>query len=580
VSFRRKNYIEVMDNILTGIVGGVTAEAHAFPPANGSSSPYSHPLENSPVKNIVAVDGLNNGGTRRFVKGVDYALAEDKATLLWIDGGSIPDQGSLFYTSYQLLNVTTKLNDLYVGSVTRTVAESVGLEISRLYAQLEAVYNSGFIDTSTGSSLDNVVALLGIERTLAGRFECELEFTRVTGGRGSIAIPRGTRVMTEDGNVEYETITEVALQNGQAKLTVKARDVEDNTTGVEANALTVMAKPISGIVSVSNLASASIASEDESDLELRERAKNFLHGSERATLSAIQEAVVRQGVQADVYEVTGKPGFVEVVPHVESMSDELQLRVEKAIQDAKPAGVQVTLVTAVAPKTINVQMRIDTTSSLLEADLRGIQDDIHQQVDKYFSALPVKDNGSVNKVIGMVLGLADVNDIQILSVTDASSSPMDFSSGSLALAGMSTTLGDLEIIDPNLPTRLQIVISAPAESDLVDAPSVDTALAATMAALNTLNKEGAHVVQQMSFEQILYLLPLPVAGKAEGNLETLQTNPATVLPTVAGVFPYEVKFVFTRESGLTQTLAGDGQLYAISAFERLSYDGVSVVELV
>ena len=29
-----------------------------------------------------------------------------------------------------------------------TVAESVGLEIARLYAQLEAVYNAGFINTA------------------------------------------------------------------------------------------------------------------------------------------------------------------------------------------------------------------------------------------------------------------------------------------------------------------------------------------------------------------------------------------------------------------------------------------------
>ena len=278
MSFRRKNYIEVMDNILTGIIGGVTAEAHAYPPDNGSEAPYSHPLENSPVKNIVAVDGMHNGASHRFVTDVDYTLGDDKASLVWKEGGQFPDKGSLFYLSYQLENATTALNDLYVGSVTRTIAESVGLEISRLYAQLEAVYNAGFINTATGSSLDNVVALLGIGRIRAGRFECELEFTRSTGSRGSITVPRGTRVMSVDGNVEYETIAEAVLQNGQVKASVKARDVEENTRGVEANALTVIAKPIAGIVGVTNLSSASIASEDEADAELRERSKNVLHG--------------------------------------------------------------------------------------------------------------------------------------------------------------------------------------------------------------------------------------------------------------------------------------------------------------
>ncbi len=579
MSYRRKNYIEVMDNILTGIVGGVTAEAHAFPPANGSDSPYSHPLENTPVKNIVAVDGLHNGAAHRFVNGVDYMLAEDKASVEWKEGGSLPDKGSLFYISYQLENTTTKLNDLYVGSVTRTLAESVGLEISRLYAQLEVVYHAGFINTATGSSLNNVVALLGIDRIRAGRFECEMEFSRATGSRGSISIPRGTRVMTEDGNVEYETISEVALKNGQTRVKVKARDVEENTSGVEANALTVIAKPIAGIVAVTNLSSASIASEDESDVELRERAKNFLHGSERATLTAIQEAVVRQGIQADVYEVVGQPGFVEVAPHVEEMTDELKLRVEKAIYDAKPAGVVVKLLKKVSPMKINLRLRIDTNTSLLEDELRGIQDNIRELIDDYFSSLPVKENGSVNKVIGLVLGISDVQDMQILTVTDATDTPLDFSSGSLGLAGQTTLLGELEIIDPNLPTRLQIVIAAPAEADLVDEPAVDDAMVALVAALNDLNLNGAHVVQQFSFEQLLYLLPLPPEGEAGGTLEQLQ-NEAPTLPDSVAVDPYEVQFLFTQENGLSQTLSADGQVYPLTAFERLSYDGVSVTELV
>ncbi|WP_045826428.1 hypothetical protein [Teredinibacter turnerae] len=580
MSFRRKNYIEVMDNILTGIVGGVTAETHAFPPANGSEAPFTHALEHTPVKNIVAVDGLRNGTAFRFSAGNDYALADDKATLEWLEGGNLPDKGSLIYLSYQLENATTRLNDLHVGSVTRTLAESVGLEISRLYAQLEAVYNAGFINSASGSSLDKVVALLGIERTRAGRFECELEFTRANGTRGSITIPRGTRVLNDSGKVEYETTAETVLQNGQAKARVKARDVENDSSGVDANTLTLMAKPIAGIAQVTNLSAAAIGSEDESDVQLRARAKNFLHGSERATLTAIQEAVVRQGVQADVYEVAGQHGVVEVAPHVDNLSDELLLQVEKAIADVKPAGVKVNLLTEVPPQKIRMRLRIDTNSTLLETELRGIQDSIQQQVSDYFAALPVKENGSVNKVIGLVLGNAGVNDMQILGVTDGSDTPLDFSTGSLGLAGQTTTLDELEIIDPNLPTHLQIVVAAPADAELVDEPAVDSAMVALLAAVNEQNRDGAHAVQQFTYQQLLYLLPLPVVGKPQGNLQTLQANPATVLPTAAGVLPYEVQFIFTQESGLSQTLSGDDALYAITAFERLTFDTITVTELV
>ena len=42
MSFRRRNYPEVLDNLLTTLVGGVAAETHPFPPSD--SVPRSHPL--------------------------------------------------------------------------------------------------------------------------------------------------------------------------------------------------------------------------------------------------------------------------------------------------------------------------------------------------------------------------------------------------------------------------------------------------------------------------------------------------------------------------------------------------------
>ena len=61
--------------------------------------------------------------------------------------------------------------------------------------------------------------------------------------------------------------------------------------------------PIAGIVGVTNPAPTAISAQDETDAELRTRAKNFLHGSERATLGALKQAVARQQITADVDEV-------------------------------------------------------------------------------------------------------------------------------------------------------------------------------------------------------------------------------------------------------------------------------------
>lgn len=580
MTFRRRNYAEVLDNLLTGIVGGVTAEAHAFPPANASASPDSHPLEKTPAHSIVSVHGARNGQTTLFTQDTDYTLSEDGQNLLWLEGASLPDKGSIFLINYLQGNTSGSLTDLYVGSVTRTVAESVGLEISRLYAQLEAVYRAGFIDTASGKSLENVVALLGVKRVQAGRFTCELEFSRANGSRGLIYIPINTRVMTQDGNVEYETTSAVTLQDGQTIAKVNARDVEENSQGLDADTLTIMAKPIAGIRAVTNPAPSAISDGDESDTELVARAKNFLHGSEKATLGAIKESVLRQGVSADVIESTDalgqKVGFVEVTPHADKLSPEMIQRINSALIDASPAGVNVNLLSSVAPENINLKLRLSTSSSLLEDDLRAIQVQVREKVRDYFEILPVNESGSTNKLIGLVLSIAEIDDMEILDMRDTNGDELPFSSGQLGIQGKTTVLNELEIIDPNLPTRLQVVVRYPDHVDPPDEPTINTALNTFLAAVNSANSEEREDPIVLNFESLLFLLPLPDSlGKTQGEFAEILANTA-VLPNSGVVQPYLCEFIFTQDTGLSFVIANDGENYTFNPFERLSIGQVEL----
>src|SRR5207302_9531496 len=119
-------------------------------------------------------------------------------------------------------------SDLYTGSVVRTLSETVALEIARLYAQLDAVYKSAFLNTSDGSSLENVVALLGISRVKGGRSTGEVELTRAPNSLGVITIPAGTRVMTADGKVVYETTETATFAAEQTTIRTNVRDLEAN----------------------------------------------------------------------------------------------------------------------------------------------------------------------------------------------------------------------------------------------------------------------------------------------------------------------------------------------------------------
>jgi hypothetical protein len=575
MSFRRQIYPEVLSHLLTGILGGVTAESHPFPPPAAAEPPYQHALEKPPVEDIVSIYGSRNGQAYAFTRDKDYKLADDKQTLQWADGAQLPDKGTLLQVNYLQQGARAAADDLQVGSVLRTITESIGLEIARLYAQLEEVYKAGFIDTASGRALDNVVALLGIQRIEAGRFSGEVEFTRTSGSHGVIHIPSGARIMTTDGNVEYETVTSVTMLDGQSTVRVAARDMEQNTKGLEVGALTVLAKPISGILTVNNSGPTRTADRDETDTELRSRAKNFLHGSERATLGALKEAVTRQGVKADIEEIKDGHGYplgrVLITPHAEALAPELRQRINTAIQDARPAGVHVMLAKDVAPPTkVDLKLRITTAGDLLEEDLRGAQDAVREKISDYFDRLSADMAVSHNRIIGLVLAVPEVEDVHVFQ------KPPE-------LKGTPKTLGKLEILDPNLPTMLRVIVTYPAAADLPDKPAIETQINSTLTYVNQLNAAETlddESRRQLSTAKLLYVIPLPVVDKPQGSLQDYDQQVADGLspevPQPEDISPYDVQFVFSMQSGLSHTLALSADAYTLTPFERLTLGGVEI----
>jgi hypothetical protein len=270
MSFRRKTFPEVFDNMVSAIAGGVSSESHPFPPPNSNGAPYEHHLEKPPVSEVLSVYGARFGEPHLFRRDVDYEL-KNQQTLTWKEGAELPDSATLIHVNYTPEEAGPMLTDFHTGSVLRTLTESAAMEIARLYAQLEVVYDSGFIDTASGRALENVIALLGIERVRGGKPSGEVELSRSPGSRGVINIPAGTRIITPDGNVEYETTVDVTMAEAQNTIRVAARDLERND-GLPADLLTVLPVPIAGISGVTNPKPTAISTNDETDSELRTRA--------------------------------------------------------------------------------------------------------------------------------------------------------------------------------------------------------------------------------------------------------------------------------------------------------------------
>lgn len=192
---------------------------------------------------------------------------------------------------------TTVVTDFSIGSVTRTMYESFAFEMALLYEKMNLVYLSAYVDSAAGPQLDNVVAILGIKRGLPDFAEGEVTFQRDV-GKEDIVIPLGTLVATEDKPESpkkiYQTIEPKTLLKNQTAVEVKVQAVNRGEEEVvDAETIVVMPRPIPGIKSVINAASTRFTGKRrETDEELRERAKNALISSGKATIISIENALL------------------------------------------------------------------------------------------------------------------------------------------------------------------------------------------------------------------------------------------------------------------------------------------------
>lgn len=165
----RKSYKDIVDDILAQITKGVAKEKHVY-----ERIKVKYRLEFSPVKKITRVEGLIKGERRSFDEGADYRLSDNM--LEWV-GENRPDEKTEFHVSY-IFSEPSGLTDVNTGSVLRTIVEAISRELDFVYAQIDQVYKSGFIDTANGNALDLVAAILGIQRKVSTRAMGHVTFWR------------------------------------------------------------------------------------------------------------------------------------------------------------------------------------------------------------------------------------------------------------------------------------------------------------------------------------------------------------------------------------------------------------------
>ena len=358
MSFAAEPYGVFVDDLLTGLTGGVARESFVFLPAD-------NPFRLSPPGPVrpksVRVHGVVGNAFRQFRRTVDFTV-DGAGVLTWLGadgaptgGAAWPDEATRFYVNYEHQGpggAAPILSDRNPGSVTRLLAESFAREFAVLSGQLDAVYRGAFVETATGRDLDNLALLVGVTRRDPSFATGSVVFSRSTPAQGDIAIPAGTRVSTGDAPAAgFETTEPATLRRGALGVEAPVQALAGGSAGVvPAGTITVINRPILGISVVENPQATRFAAGKEPDAALRERVRRALAFAGRATPGALKGALTRvAGLREKDIRISEdpalRPGVVQLdvaLPELgEAERDAAITRALALIEETRPVGVRI-----------------------------------------------------------------------------------------------------------------------------------------------------------------------------------------------------------------------------------------------
>lgn len=357
MTFAPRAYPAIVRDLLTTLTGGTVRETVTAPV--GEAPILLDRLADRPVRRVSFLAGRVVVGDGPTAREIDYQFTPADFELVSTAGSDEPDAvrfredgrrpapGSVLTVNYYPVQTRpVPLTDLNVGSVVRTLLETVARELALTELLLEQVYRSAFVDTAEGSSLDRVVALVGISRLPAGTPVVAVRFSREAASSGRITVPVGTVVTTEKGD-RYSTLAPLILEPGEPSRVVDAAGLSAATAPVDAGAIDRLEVLAAGVSGVTNEAPARVASAPEADEDLRRRARGALHVSVRGTVDAIRFGVKSVPGVKDVAVTefpNGVPGEVRLdVAYAGEPDAATRREVADRVDELRPAGVRVVL---------------------------------------------------------------------------------------------------------------------------------------------------------------------------------------------------------------------------------------------
>lgn len=322
-------------------------------------------------------------------------------------------------TLQRIVDANIGITNTIPGSVIRTIIESLLAEVDIQNYTIDQIYKAMNIDTATGSDLDAVVAILGVIRKQATYAEGTVVFGRSDVYATDIAIQYAQMVSTRqnnNGNISYEFIViddDAKLEAGDLQTTVNVRSTTPGSMFLPVGAITIMNTPIIGIEYVTNLVEFIGGSNEETDDELRERAKQALAGLGKGTNVALRSAILDLDgvVDAIVMDINRGVGTADIVVITSELppSEVLANEIDYTISITKASGIDVQ---AIYPtiRTQNIAVTItDITGAPLAQDIVDIT---ANAIVNYCGSLSVGDVliiSQLERAIGNAINNVDID---------------------------------------------------------------------------------------------------------------------------------------------------------------------------
>lgn len=204
---------------------------------------------------------------------------------------------------------------LAAGDQRRQFLQGFGYVLMTILQSIEATGESNLLEYSSGTQLDKLGALVGVERLPADYADVTMEFTLSSVQNQTVTIPQGTRV-TPDGVVFFATIAPLTIPSGQTSGTVTAQSTE---TGAQYNGylpgqIATLVDGVPYVASVTNTTESSGGADIESDDSYRERIQKAPLAFSTAGPAGAYEyfALSADPSVADVYVTRISPGVVGI----------------------------------------------------------------------------------------------------------------------------------------------------------------------------------------------------------------------------------------------------------------------------